>query len=673
MAAIDDTIENLRSSLGITSAQADDVARALGRLNTATTKNVFATDAERKATEQLTDNLNSLRRSGTQVGTAFNATVSGMTNLSSSITGSGAAFTAIIPILNTMQTVIGSMTASFGAFSGGLLGMIPILGSGLKAVTEKVAAGIGKSVDIIFSAATAQVSATQQLANSFLTLSNSGMIFGGSLTKAQEQAAAAGMSLETFASFATKNASALAMLSGNAQTSAINVARISKDLGPGLVSLYGGFENLGSAVADYMAMQTMVGKDAVKDQKLLTEGAKAYLLNQKELSNLTGKDVTRLKQEQEARLKVAAYQAKLGEMSGDQAQQTQNSISRIIATYGQDFGQVAMELVANNGEILSIAGQKIQAMAPALVDNVRKTLDAAQGDQASYQKTQAALMVEGAAIIKQYQSEFRTELQLFASGYDVSGIFKMKNDMVAAGIAASSALNNAAQAQTEATASTNAAMKKTYDPKNEKDRDSVFTMAITELENFKIKMNNLTIEYLPATATSLKLAYQAADLFAESLHKLADVTKFMLGEMSGPELARRLGLTEGSEPPAPLTPAEQQNNAERRRRRTGQPTMPYDPRFDPNSPDYAGPRDPPATPGSASPDPNRSQSRTEPDAAEQRTAALQLEIERLTREMADLRNNSQPNNRDADERNVAILRELQEHTTLLQRIRDGQA
>ena len=181
MAAIDDTIENLRSSLGITSAQADDVARALGRLNTATTKNVFATDAERKATEQLTANLNSLKQSGTQVGTAFNATVSGMTNLSSSITGSGAAFTAVIPILNTMQTVIGSMIASFKALSGGVLGMIPILGSGLKAVSEKVAIGIGKSVDIIFGAATAQVTATQQLASSFLTLSNS--LFPASVSK----------------------------------------------------------------------------------------------------------------------------------------------------------------------------------------------------------------------------------------------------------------------------------------------------------------------------------------------------------------------------------------------------------------------------------------------------------------------------------------------------------
>lgn len=666
MAAIDDTIENLRSSLGITSAQADDVARALGRLNTATTKNVFATDAERKATEQLTANLNSLKQSGTQVGTAFNATVSGMTNLSSSITGSGAAFTAVIPILNTMQTVIGSMIASFSALTSGILGSVPIIGSALKGVNEKIALGIGKSVEIIFGAATAQVSATQNLANSFLTLSNSGMIFGGSLTKAQAQAAAAGMSLETFASFATKNASALAMLSGNAQTSAINVARISKDLGPGLVSLYGGFENLGSAVADYMAMQTMVGKDAVKDQKSLTEGAKAYLLNQKELSNLTGKDVTRLKQEQEARLKVAAYQAKLGEMTADQAQQTQNAISQITAKYGEQAGQLAMESVARDGDIISTTGQKYLAFLPEMGDNIKGILDAAMTDQASYQKRQAELFVQGADIVKNYQSQFKTELGLFASGYDVGGIFKMLNDMVAAGTAATSALKNAATAQTEASASTKAAMSKQPDLMDD---------TITRLEEFKVDMNKLTIEYLPITKIAIEAAFDTATMFAKSLNKLADVSKFILGDMTAAELARSLGLSESETPTAPLTPEDRARIEERRegRRRRGQPMVPYDPRFDPDNPAYVGPRDPP-TPRVPTPAGPVSQSNSGSNAeAEERHAAMQSEIDRLNREVVALRNIPTPVNEDQNMILTAIRTVLEDSSDKLTGIKDALA
>jgi len=668
MAAIDDTIENLRSSLGITSAQADDVARALGRLNTATTRNVFATDAERKATEQLTANLNSLKQSGTQVGTAFNSTVSGMTNLSSSITGSGAAFTAIIPILNTMQTVIGSMIASFSALSSGIVGMIPIFGSLFKGINDKIATGIGKSVEIIFGAATAQISATQNLANSFLTLSNSGMIFGGSLITAQKQAAAAGMSLETFASFATKNASALALLSGNAQTSAINVARISKDLGPGLVSLYGGFENLGSAVADYMAMQTMVGKDAVKDQKSLTEGAKAYLLNQKELSNLTGKDVARLKQEQEVRLKTAAYQAKLGEMTVEQAQQTQNAISQITAKYGEQAGQLAMESIARGGDIISEGGLKFQAMMPELATAITRILDTAKLSDTEYKTQSAAIFSDTTAIIKNYQTQFKDYLELFASGRGPTDFFKMINDTVAAGIASVSAAANLPKAQAEASASTKAAMDKLPD---------LMDTTIIRLENFKIQMNDLTIKYLPVTAQAIDAAFKVAELFAQSLNKLADVTKFILGDMTGAELARSLGLSESeTPPPPPLPPQEQRDNAERRRRQAGQPTMPYDPRYDPNSPAYIGPSATPAAPAPAAP-PNPpghvSQSNSLLDESRERTAALQSEIERLNREMVAIRNTPPPVNDDNAETQKSMLAVLRDSSDKLDRIRDALA
>ena len=356
-------------------------------------------------------------------------------------------------------------------------------------------------------------------------------------------------------------------------------------------------------------------------------------------------------------------------MDLDQRQQTDNSITRIFAAYGQDIGQVALELVANNGEILSIAGQKIQAIAPALVDNVRKTLDAAQGDQASYQKTQAELMVEGAAIIKQYQSQFKTELGLFASGYDVSGIFKMKNDMVAAGTAASSALNNAATAQTEATASTKAAMSKQPD---------LMDTTITRLENFKIQMNDLTIKYLPVTVQAIDAAFKVAELFAQSLNKLADVTKFILGDMTGAELARSLGLSESGTPPAPLTPQEQESineRQQRRRRQAGQPTVPYDPRYDPDNPAYIGPSATPVAPAPAAPpNPPGPVSQAPPPLVDPiATATMQSEIDRLNREVVALRNISTPVNEDQTEVLTAMLSVLEDSSDKLTRINDALA
>ena len=120
-----------------------------------------------------------------------------------------------------------------------------------------------------------------------------------------------------------------------------------------------------------------------------------------------------------------------------------------------------------------------------------------------------------------------------------------------------------------------------------------------------------------------------------------------------------------------LSESIQNNIAEalrRQERRTETPENPPVPTGPPSGPNNPPPPPPPVQPNTSG---SGSQSDTSP--AEQRTAALERDIERLNRELEALRNNPQPNNRDADERNVAILRELQEHTTLLQRIRDGQA
>ena len=109
------------------------------------------------------------------------------------------------------------------------------------------------------------------------------------------------------------------------------------------------------------------------------------------------------------------------------------------------------------------------------------------------------------------------------------------------------------------------------------------------------------------------------------------------------------------------------------------PTRPPPPVITPVTPvtPPGTPVTPPGTPVTpptpTQPNSSGSGSQSDPTPAEQRTAALERDIERLNRELEALRNNPQSNNRDADERNVAILRELQEHTTLLQRIRDGQA
>ena len=186
-----------------------------------------------------------------------------------------------------------------------------------------------------------------------------------------------------------------------------------------------------------------------------------------------------------------------------------------------------------------------------------------------------------------------------------------------------------------------------------------------EREDFKIQMDKLTIEYLPVTAKAIDAAFKVAELFAQSLEKLADVTKFILGDMTGAELARSLGLSESETPPAPSGPA--------RPGPLGPLTVP--PGFPGGTPPTAPAT--PATPAEPAAPPNPpglvSQSRTEPDAAEQRTAALQLEIDRLNREVVAIRNTPPPVNGEQTVILTAIRTVLEDSSNKLTGIKDALA
>jgi hypothetical protein len=306
-------------------------------------------------------------------------------------------------------------------------------------------------------------------------------------------------------------------------------------------------------------------------------------------------------------------------------------------------------------------------MMPELATAITRILDTAKLSDTEYKTQSAAIFSDTTAIIKNYQTQFKDYLELFASGRGPTDFFKMINDTVAAGIASVSAAANLPKAQAEASASTKAAMDKLPD---------LMDTTIIRLEQFKVDMNELTIKYLPITAQAIDAAFNVAKLFAQSLEKLADVTSFILGDMTAAQLARSLGLSESGTPPPLLTPEEQVSIEERRRRRNGQPTVPYDPRYDPNSPDYVGPATTPAPAAPAAP-PNPpvpvSQANPLLDESRERTAALQTEIERLDREVVALRNTIPPVNGDQTVILTAIRSVLEDSSDKLTRINDALA
>lgn len=532
-------IDAFVSKLDVSGAAADEVTKSLKQLAGSATS---AADAEKMTEATSKKFADALKNSANTVGRGFGDAGMQLSSMTSQLAASGAAFTAILPVMDMVHSSLKAMTEAFALGAQAATAWIPKIGESMGKLSEKTAVGVNKSLDIMFGAVKQQINGTQQLANSYMKLAQTGLVFGGSMVEARNQAAEAGMSLETFSSFASKNAAALAELGGNAQTSALNVAAMGKKLGTanqGLLAIYGGFENLNSALVDYMAGQARLGVDQVKNQKELEAGAKAYLLNQKELSNLTGKSAEALKKEQEERAKSAAYQMRLSEMSLEERQNTETALSRIRTTYGENAYKYAMEVVANNGEIYSEGGNKFRAFMGAQSTAIDQILANTGQTEAVFKQTQAQIMESSQPGIEAQVKSSRDLLKLQQSGY-LGDFGAMLNENASAVLASSNAQKNASKAQAEASQSSAEASKRESD---------VLGGAIAQLENFKIKMEGLTVTYLPNMEEYLKLAYDAAEIFAKGLTHVNTAIEFLIGKIDAEEFAKRVGvLSSGNEP-----------------------------------------------------------------------------------------------------------------------------
>jgi len=529
----EETLRQMASQLNLTTAQAQEVTRALASMARSTNNMASAASAEAEALSRLSSKTDEISKSWSGFKSAANSVAGGVASLGYSVSGSTSAFTAIIPVLDLVGHALKSTIDIFSQVGGAATAWIPFLGSSLEKASTATGKAAMKAVDISLAVAKQQLQATQTLVSNYNKLTNVGMIFGGSLEKAQQQAANAGLSLETFGHFASKNAAQLAELAGNSQTSAVSIASMTKKLGPGLITIYGGFENLGSELADYMVAQTRVGDNAVKSQRDLEKGAREYLLNQKELSVMTGKSVDALKREQEERTKVAAYQTALNAMDLTQRQNTNTAITQISQQYGEQAGKLAMEMVAQGGNVISKGGLQFQAMMPEISNVVTQLLSTTNQDTTRSKEQQAKIIQDNTELIKVAAAQYKDLNQIFAAGYGPD-LLKMINDTTVAVTRSYSAQSNMVDAQLQASKSTTEAAEKA-----QKSVVGIVDQAVMGLENFKIQMEGLTIKNLKFVNEALTLGYKSAEKFAESLDILGDIIR---GDLAA--IIKKLGIKE---------------------------------------------------------------------------------------------------------------------------------
>ncbi len=319
MAAPDSEIARFAAAMGLTTAQAEATIRSLANL-------ARATDTTTNAQNVQTQSISNLTATQQRYVSTINGAIGIAGNLNStllsmadSMAASNSVFSQIKPALNFLSTtastvgkfipnVMTTIGTGLGAFFGG---------PGGAAVGNKLGELVGGVIGGAFGTLNEGAKAVAELyldqgekvMNAFNMLSSTGVTFGASLQNMSRVVNSTGVPLEMLAKIAQQNAENLAVLGGGVSGALERVAKAARnDLGPQLVTLYGGFANLGDELAEYLAMQQRIGVQENLLSSENIEGTRNYLYVLKNISDLTGKNAKQLKNEIEQRNRNVAAQ-----------------------------------------------------------------------------------------------------------------------------------------------------------------------------------------------------------------------------------------------------------------------------------------------------------------------------------------------------------------------------
>ena len=378
--------EQLAQSMGFTGAAADQLARSLQAASNSADRNISALEAQNAAAAGLTSRQQRLQNSIDNTVDHMKQFASTLISSADSMASSNTVFTQISPMITFAGESIKKL-ASFGDEIGESLGAA--MGSALGPAGAIAGSQLGSMVGNMFgeiAGEVAQLAATvfnqylhqgEKVMGAFNTLSSVGVTFGGSLTEMQKIIKNTGMPLEMLAKVAQSNAENLALLGGGVSGALERVAKAARnDLGPQLVTLYGGFSNLSDELVDYMAMERRRGvdQDLLSDNNI--ESTKAYLYQLKEISALTGKSSKQLKQEIEQRSRNAATQGMLSKMSDTQRKQYDAAMLKVPDAVKGPL-QDAFLAFSRGMEPVSTEFLQLQAAAPEAAESIRRMAMAA--------------------------------------------------------------------------------------------------------------------------------------------------------------------------------------------------------------------------------------------------------------------------------------------------------
>ena len=313
--------------------------------------------------------------------------------------GFGIAFDAIKG-LATELLLGGDRLSDFTSHITGAISEIPLIGGALGGIAQAFVSVIDTNID------------------SFRELSQSGIGLGESLFDIQLAATKSGLNLETFQQTLSNNSETLAMFGGSASLGAKRFQEVSgivqKELGPQFSALGLKMEETAQFTADYMEMQTRLGRNNKMSTQQQAVGTANYIKQLDYLAKVTGKqrsEVAAMLKEQatDKRLKLimgsmneaaqANLQGTLAMMDGA-SPELKDAITEMVATGGVPMSDMAKDMARLNPRLASMAkglrdGTVSQEEYAA---EVRKTAEGVNNMSDAQRQQYSILQAQGSAI-----------------------------------------------------------------------------------------------------------------------------------------------------------------------------------------------------------------------------------------------------------------------------------
>ena len=203
----------------------------------------------------------------------------------------------------------------------------------------------------------------------FREMSQVGADFGDSIFGAKLAATQAGVSLETFQQVVTGNAQALALFAGGASEGAKRFANISgmiqKNFGPQFSKLGLTMEETAEYTADYLELQTRLGRSQRMTDAQLSAGVANTVLEIDKLARVTGKRRDQIMEEMKDNMADKRLKLIFNTME-ESAQRNLNGVLTMMDSASPDLKDAITEMVATGGVPLNAMGQDLIRLNPNL-------------------------------------------------------------------------------------------------------------------------------------------------------------------------------------------------------------------------------------------------------------------------------------------------------------------